>query len=104
MDLGSRRNICLETGFVSVQMLNRRKREAEDCQHTSCFISHLDGLAGEIWEDEFSLMISCWFTCSPSVFVVLAQRDRLEHCCPLPFPELLVIGTSEERNRAILKY
>lgn len=83
------------------------KREVENCQHTSCFISHLDGLTGEIWEAEFSLMISCWFTCSPSVFVVLARRDRLEPCCPLPplsFQELLVIWTSEERNRAILKH
>lgn len=80
------------------------KREAKNCQHTSCFISHLDGLTGEIWEDEFSLMISCWFTCCPSVFVILARRDRLERCRPLPFPELLVIWSSEERNGTILEH
>lgn len=82
-DIGSRSVFenCLR---LSPTTGNRREGgSAELLAHLVLYLT-MGWLNRRDWEEGLSFTISCLFTCCPSVFAVLAQRDRLKCCCPFP--------------------
>lgn len=83
-DTGSRRNVFENCLRLSPTTGNRREGgSAELLAHLVLYLT-MGWLNRRDWEEGLSFTISCLFTCCPSVFAVLAQRDRLKCCCPLP--------------------
>lgn len=96
---------CLKTVFVSASATGKgEKREVQSCWHTWCFISLWDGLTGETGRKSWASPSLAW---SPAVHLSLQSLLRGTDWSPavlLPFQELPVIRTFEDRNRAILKH